>query len=546
MKSTLAALLLACLTLASTAGAAAERVDLAIVNARIVDGTGNPWFRGTVGIRGDRIVSVGAVPVRARRVIDARDRVLAPGFIDLMAQNSLVLVQDPPSAASQLRQGITTHVAGEGWSDAPQNRRTQEEPVRIGSREHRWTRFSEYARVLEAHGLGINVVFNVGATQVREVVMGDGDRPPTAAEMQEMKRLVEQAMRDGAGGLSTALIYPPAAYATTEELIELSKVAARYGGFYSTHMRNESGGVLAAIDEALRIGREASIPVHIYHLKAAGKRNWPLMKQAVDRIDAARAQGLDVTADIYPYIRNQLDLASLIPPSYFSRGKQAGLDSLSDPEVRRRIRADLENPDSAWENWYQHTGADWDKVMVTSSGSYPTDVGGLSVAQAARKLGKDVWDTFFELSQANADCAPETMDEDQKILALRTPWIMIETDTGPVNPAKVTSTHPRAFGSFPRVLAKYVRDERVLTLEDAIRRMTSLPANRLGLRDRGRVAPGMAADLVIFDPARIQDRATYEKPLQYSDGVDFLLINGKLAIEDGQVTGAPVGRVLRH
>ena len=536
--------ILACLLAASALGA--ESLDVLITNARIVDGSGNPWFRGHIGIRGERIVSVGSSsPGSARRTIDAQDRVVAPGFIDLMGQDTLILVQDPVSAESQLRQGVTTHVSGEGRSHAPQNLRTQPKAERIGAREHRWRSFAEYFRILEAEGLRLNVMFNVGATQVREVVMGDENRPPTSSELEQMKQLVDQAMRDGAGGLSTALIYPPAIYASTEELIELAKVAARHGGFYSSHMRNESGSVLEAIDEALRIGREASIPVHIYHLKAAGRRNWPLMPRAIAKIDAARAQGMDVTADIYPYIRNQLDLLSLIPPEHFARGRQAGRDALSDPAVRARLRAQIENPDSSWENWYQHTGADWDKVMITDAGEYPQDVGGLSVAQAARKLGKDVWDTFFELAQANADCAPESMDEEQKRLALHAPWVMIETDTGPTNPATVTSTHPRAFGSFPRVLAKYVREDRVLTLEDAIRRMTSLPANRLGLRERGRIAPGMAADLVIFDPARIQDRATYDKPLQYAEGVDYLLINGKLAIDGGKTTAAPVGKVLK-
>ena len=529
------------------AAAAEAPYDVLITHARIVDGGGNPWYRGSIAIRGGRIVAVGEVaPAMARRTIDATDRIVSPGFIDLMGQDTLSYVQDPVTALSQLRQGITTHVSGEGSSHAPQNERTQREAPLVDGKPVRWRTYAEYFRILEQHGLPINVTFNVGATQVREVVMGDKDRAPTPAELEEMKRLVEQAMLDGAGGLSTSLIYPPASYASTEELVELAKVAARHGGFYSSHMRNESSKLLEAIDETIRIGREAGIPVHVYHLKAAGKRNWPLMQQAIAKIDAARAEGLDVTADIYPYIRNGIGLVSFLPPDFFADGMAKARAELSKPKVRRELRAELEKTDTSWENWYQHVGADWDKVLINGSGEYPHDVAGLSVAQAAAKEKKDVWDMFFDLARAMADCAPQSMNEEQKHLALRAPWVMIETDNGPVNPAKVTSVHPRAMGAFPRVLAKYVREDTVLTLEETIRRMTSLTANRLGLTDRGRIAPGMAADLVIFDPARVRDVATFEKPLQYSEGIDYVMINGGLAIDDGKATGAHVGQVLRH
>lgn len=528
-------------------GATEAPFDVLIENARIVDGGGNAWYRGSVGVRDGRIAAVGDIgDAPARRKIDAADRVVAPGFIDLMAQDTLIYLEDPVSALSELTQGITTHVSGEGGSVAPQNERTLREAPIIGGKPTRWRTYAEYFQILEKQGVPINVTFNVGASQVREVVMGDKDRAPTPAELTEMKSLVEQAMRDGANGLSTALIYPPATYATTEEIVELAKVAARYGGIYSSHMRNESSRLLEAIDETIRIGREANIPVHIYHLKAAGKRNWPLMQQAIAKIDAARVSGLDVTADIYPYIRNGLGLTAFLPPTFFADGMEKARAKLSNPKVRRQLRAELENPATTWENWYQHVGADWDKVLVTGAGDYPHDVAGLSVAQAAAKEKKDVWDMFFELAKAGADCTPESMNEEQKHQALRAPWVMIETDNGPVNPAKVTSVHPRAMGAFPRVLAKYVREEKVLTLEEAIRRMTSLTANRIGLQDRGRIAPGMAADLVIFDPARVQDKATFEKPLQYSVGMDYVMINGGFAIDDGKATGANVGQVLRH
>jgi N-acyl-D-amino-acid deacylase len=547
-KSLPPCMLIVAALLCFSAGAAEQQLDVLIVNARIVDGGGNPWYRGSVGIRDGRIVSVvpGTAKAASKRTIDAADRVVAPGFIDLMGQETSVYLTDPDSARSRLYQGITTHVSGEGSSHAPQNERTQRKPEMVDGKPLRWRTYKEYFQILESHGVPINVAHNVGAGQVRLVVMGEESRTPTSAEMTEMKRLVAEAMDDGAFGLSTALIYPPGVYATTTEIAELAKVAASRGGFYSTHMRNESVGLLAAIDESIQIGELAGLPVHIYHLKAAGKRQWPLITQAIDRIGAARARGLDVTSDIYPYIRNGIGLESFLPPTLYVNGFAAAKKLVAKPAKRRELIAELENPNTSWENWYQHVGADWSKVLVTDSGQYPRDVAGLSVADIAKKEGRDVWDTFFDLAMAQVTTAPESMDEAQKQAALRAPWVMIETDTPPVNITTAKSTHPRALGAFPRVLAKYVRDEKILTMEDAIRRMTSMVANRLGLTDRGRIAPGMAADLVVFDPQRIQDQATFEKPLQFSTGVDYLLINGQLSIDDGQATGALAGQVLRH
>lgn len=531
---------------ATALAAPPSELDVLIINARIVDGAGNPWFRGNVGIRDGRITGIGAgASVPARRVIDAADRVIAPGFIDLMGQDSVVYLQDPAVAEGRLRQGITTVVSGEGSSVAPQNRRTQPQGLRLGDRSVGWSRYAEYFRIVEERGVPLNLAHTVGAGQLRDVVMGEADRAPTAAELAEMKRLLEQAMNDGAVGLSSGLVYAPGMYASTEELIELARVAARHGGIYATHLRNESAELLAALDEALRIGREAGIPVHIFHLKAAGQRYWPLMPQAIERISRARLNGQDVTADIYPYVRSGVDLVPYLPPSHLAQGSAAALAALSDPAVRKRLRALMEAPEGDWENLYQLAGADWGEVLLTDSGDYPVDLAGLSIAEAARQESKDVWDMFFDLARLNADSAPRDQDEAQKRLALSEPWVMIETDATAVSPSRVKSAHPRAFGSFPRVLSKYVREEGVLRLEDAVRRMTSMPANRLGLGDRGRIAPGMAADLVIFDPRRIRDRATFEQPLQYAEGVDYLIINGQLAIDAGQVTGAPAGRVLR-
>lgn len=530
----------------------AEPLDLAIVNARIVDGAGNPWFRGSVGVRGGRIAEVRpGQSLTAARTIDAGGRVVAPGFIDLMGQSTLIYIQDRAAAESRLRQGITTHHSGEGSSHAPVNRRLQPHDLQIDGRTLRWSTYAEYFRILEEFGLPLNVAHNVGAAQVRQVVIGDVNRAPTAPELAEMERHVEQAMRDGAVGLSTSLIYPPGIYASTDELVALARVAARHGGAYFSHIRNESSGLLEAIDEALHIGRTAGLPTHIYHLKAAGRANWPLMPQAIARIDAARRAGQDVTADVYPYIRNGLNLGAFLPPWHYDQGREKFLTALSDPALRRRVRAEVEAPNAKWENWFEHVGRDWGRVLITGHGDFPDKrIAGKSIAEAAKLLGRDEWEFVFDLVQLErgrgTSVAPETMNEEQKHQALRAPWMMIDTDTSPANPATTASTHPRAFGAFPRVLAKYVRGDGVISLEEAVRRMTSLAANRLGLMDRGRIAPGLAADLVIFDPEKIQDRATFTSPLLYAEGVDYLVVNGTLVIDNRRLTQALPGKALRR
>ncbi|MCA9739681.1 MAG: D-aminoacylase [Gemmatimonadota bacterium] len=546
----------ALLALASLLGACSSppevidggELDVLITDARIVDGAGTPWFRGDVGIRGDRIVAVGALgDVEAERVIDARDRVLAPGFIDMMGQSSLVLVTDPPSAESKLRQGITTYLSGEGGSPAPQ-RSDDPGTADLPSGMVGWTTFAEYFTALEAEGIPLNVVHNVGLTQVRRVVLGDEDVAPTAEQLDQMKALVRQAMEDGAVGVSTSLIYPPAIYASTEELAALAEVAGQYGGVYFTHMRNESFAVLEAIREALTIGSRGGVPVHIYHLKAAGRANWPLMRQALALIDSARAAGQDVTADVYPYVRNGIGLTSFLHPRHYARGSDVFLATLDDPTVRAELRREVERT-ADWENWYRHVGSDWNNVLIVEApdGIDPAVIGG-SVADAARVLGTpDAWSAFFELVKTGGvSVNPLSMDEQQKWDALRAPYMMIDTDASPVNPASERSAHPRAFGTFPRVIAKYVREDGVITLEDAVRRMTSLAARRLQLYDRGLIAPGMAADLVLFDPERITDRADFTDPMRYAEGVDFLIVNGVPVIDDGRLTEARPGRLLRR
>ncbi len=534
MKAALLFLAAACLS--------AQDFDLVLAGGRIVDGSGNPWYRADIGIRSGRIAEIGRLSGRsARRTIKVNDHVVSPGFIDMMGASSVPLLDDRASAESKLRQGITTLLAGEGTSAAPQNERTS----RTG--DLRWRTFGEYFRLLEQKGLAMNAIHNVGAAQVRLAVIGDRDVAPTAEQMTEMRKLVEDAMRDGAIGLSTALIYPPGTYAKTGELVEMAKVVGQYGGVYLSHMRNESNQVLEAIRETMHIGEAAGIPSHVFHLKAAGEENWPLMKQAIDLIQSARDRGLDVTADIYPYIRNGIGLTSFIHPRYFASGSAAFLKTLSDQTVRANLRREIENT-SDWENWYRHVGKNWDNVLVASVGQgLDKRYEGKSIAEIAKLRNQNDWDAFFDLAQAGSvNVNPKSMNEDQKHMALRTEWVSVCTDSEPLNIHTATNAHPRAFGSFVRILAKYVRDEKVISLEQAVRRMSALPANFLQLYDRGRIAPGMAADLLVFDPQRVQDTATFAKPLSFPAGMPYVIVNGKVAIDDGRFTTENGGMVLRH
>ncbi len=522
----------------------AQDFDILIRGGRIVDGSGNPWYRADLGIRNGRIAEIGSLEGRsARRLISLNGEVVAPGFIDMMGTNSIPLLTEPGSGDSKLRQGITTILAGEGGSAAPQSPATF--PPSVAQMGYRWSTYAEYHSLLEKHGLAVNVVHNIGAAQVRRVVIGDKDQEPTPAQLDQMRALVEQGMKDGAVGFSTALIYPPGTYAKTAELVELAKVVAKYGGFYSTHMRNESSQLLDAIRESIEIGEKGGVPVHIYHLKAAGESNWPLMAKAIELIESARRRGLDVTADIYPYIRNGIGLGSFIPPDHYAKGAAPFLATLKDPQVRARLRAEIETKKD-WENWYQHVGRNWDNVLVaTLPAQQDKPLEGKSVAEIARIWEKTEWDTFFDLVLRGANVNPKSMNEEQKHLALRTEWVSFCTDAAPTGIDTATGAHPRAFGSFPRILAKYVREEKIITLEAAIRKMSSLAANRLRLFDRGRIATGMAADLAIFDEQKIQDTASFTKPLAFPEGLPYVIVNGVVAVDQGRSTAAKAGRVLR-
>ena len=530
--------------------AAAEAVlhDVLLVDGRVGDGTGGPSYAADVAVRDGRIVAVGRLEnARAADTVDASGRVVAPGFVDMMGQASHPLAFHPPTAESKLRQGITTMLSGEGWSPAPLDDRTAREFADGLDRDVTWRTYDEYLSLLEREGIALNVVHTVGAAQVRRIVLGEEDVDPTPEQTARMQALVEEAMVDGAAGLSTALIYPPGSYATTEELVELARAAGRHGGSYFTHMRNESHRVVEAVEEAIRIGREAGVPVHIFHLKAAGRENWPLMEEALDRIRQARADGLRVTADIYPYVRNGIGLGSFLHPRHYAKGREAFLQTLSDPEVRRRLREEVETT-TDWENWYHHVGEDWGEVLIAGVGSpEDRDLVGRSLAEAARHRGVDPWDLFFDLVRGGGvSVNPRSMNQEQKRQAMRAPFVCFDTDASPLDPERVDASHPRAFGSFPRVLAKYVREEGVLSLEEAVRRLSSLPAGILGLEDRGTIRPGARADLVVFDPDRVRDRATFEDPLRYAEGIDDVFVDGVAVIRGGEVTGALPGTPIRH
>ncbi|HEY7913920.1 MAG TPA: D-aminoacylase [Blastocatellia bacterium] len=532
-----------------------ETYDLVIMNGRVVDGTGNPWFYGDVAIRGDRIVRVGRLgPSRAKRRIDATGMIVAPGFIDMLGHSEVNLLIDP-RAESKVFQGITTEVTGEGGSIGPINDyilKEMEPVIKKFNLTIDFRTIGEYFARLERTPPAINIATYVGATQVRQYVLGDEDRAPTAAELDEMRKLVAQAMEDGAVGLSTSLVYAPAFYAKTEELIELAKVASRYGGIYATHMRNESNAIMPAIDEALRIGREARIPVEIFHLKMAGKQNWGKMAEVIKKIEEARARGLDVTADQYPYVAGATALSASIPPWAHEGGTQKLIERLKDPATREKLKKEMRTPTSEWENFYLGAGAGEGILVARVLKEELMKYQGKRVSEVARMMNKaDEIDALFDLVIADAGQTGAIyflMSEDDVKLAMKQPWLSIGVDHGAVattGPLSEGRAHPRGYGSFPRILGKYVRDERVITLEEAIRKMTSLAANRVGLAERGLLKPGYFADVVVFAHNLTSDISTFEDPNRLSTGMRFVLVNGQSVIDGGKQTMARPGRPLR-
>jgi dihydroorotase/N-acyl-D-amino-acid deacylase len=532
----------------------AQSLDIVITNGRIIDGTGSPWYSGDIGIRDGKITVIGNLSAAPRaRTIDARGMVVAPGFIDMLGQSEFTILVDP-RLPSKVYQGITTEITGEGESVAPLNAvilRADQEQYDHYHIQADWRTFREYFSRLQKQRIGINIASYVGATRVRRMVLGDNDVQPTPAQLEQMKELVGQAMRDGAVGLSTSLEYAPAPYAKTEELIALAGEASKFGGIYATHMRNEGTGILPAIDEALRIGREAHIPVEIWHLKVGGKPSWGHMPEVVAKINAARAQGLDVTADTYAYTAWFNDFSAFIPAWAHDGGNAKLIERLKDPATRDRIRKDMLTPSDQWDNeWQEIPGPEAVLIGVVKNPQL-LPLQGKTLAEIAKIWNKDPMDALFDLlieDHALTSVAVFGMSEPDVVLALQQPWVSVDNDSSGASPEGILGQehpHPRAYGAFPRILRKYVREEHKLTLEDAIRKFSALPAQRMRLTDRGVLKAGMCADIVILDPATIHDVATFEKPNQLSQGMEYVLVNGVPVVDQSKMTGALPGTVLR-
>ncbi|HXQ31805.1 MAG TPA: D-aminoacylase [Steroidobacteraceae bacterium] len=539
---------------ATATAVAAPAFDLIIANGRVIDGTGSPWYAADVGIRAGRIAAIGKLDsAPAKRRIDAGGRVVAPGFIDMLGQSQYTILVDP-RVPSKIFQGITTEITGEGTSPGPL---TGHARVEAGpALEHYgltadWQTLGEYFARLERHGIGINLASYVGATTVREIVIGGENRPASPAELARMRTIVREAMRQGAMGLSTSLEYAPAPYASTEELIALASEAARYGGIYATHMRSEGDAIGAALDETFRIAREAHVAVEIWHLKIAGKSNWGRMPEIVARIEAARASGLDIAADTYAYSAWFNSMSAFVPPWAHDGGTAKLLERLQDPALRARIRDDMETPTDAWDNeWSEIAGPESIVVGVVKNPAL-RPLQGQTIAAIAVARGADPLETLLDIlveDHGFTKCAVFGMDEDDIALALVQPWTSVDNDssgTAPEGRLADEHPHPRAYGAFPRILRKYVREEHRLTLEEAIRKFTGLPAGRMRLADRGVVKEGLWADLVVFDPDTVTDRSTFSSPHQLAVGMQWVLVNGVPVIADGVATGARPGKVLR-
>jgi N-acyl-D-amino-acid deacylase len=548
-------MILVCALLITAAGFAQRAYDTVITNGHIVDGTGSPWYSGDVGIREGRVAAIGNLSAAAqKKTIDAHGMVVAPGFIDMLGQSETTILVEP-RLPSKIYQGITTEITGEGGSIAPVNDaiiaadRSENDRLKITVD---WRTLAQYFARLEKQGMGINLATFVGATQVRRVVLGDADVQPTAAQLEQMKELVRQAMREGAVGVSTSLEYPPAPYAKTEELIALAAEAGKFGGIYASHMRSESDHVMEAIDEAVRIGREGKLPVEIWHLKVAGKENWGRMGEVVARIEAARHEGVDVAADTYAYLAWFNGTSAFIPPWAHDGGRAKLVERLKDPAMRARIRQDILHPPKDWgdDPWLEISGPEAVLIGVVSNPKL-LPLQGKTLAEIAKLWNKDPMDALFDLlieDEGLTENAVFGMSEPDVTLALQQPWVSINNDSSGTSPEGILGRdhpHPRAYGTFPRILRKYVREEKKLTLEDAVRKFSALAAQRVRLTDRGVLKAGMWADVVVFDPATVRDLATFDNPNQLSQGMEYVLVNGVPVIEGGKMTGALPGKVLR-
>jgi N-acyl-D-aspartate/D-glutamate deacylase len=519
--------------------AAEPRYDLLIRGGRVVDGTGNPWVYGDVAVSGDRIVAVGRVPDgTARREIDARGLVVAPGFIDMHSHSDFLLLEDG-TAPSKVRQGVTTEVLGEGNSAGP---------------GRKFATLGAYLQEVERKGVAVNVASYVGIDNVWQGVMGTSFDRPTPEQFEKMKAILDAAMADGAFGLSTMLAMPPGSLATTDDIVELCKVVAKHKGIYSSHIRNEGTGVFDAVKEAIAVGERAGVRVDIIHLKIADQQYWGRMNEVVALIEAARKRGVDVQANVYPYTRGNNNLSSIIPPWAHEGGTAKMLERLKDPSQRPRLKADIKNGLPGWYNHYTAVGGDWSRMLVSGKGSLE----GLTMDRVivAKTKGKDPapdpLDVLFDVLIEQNGSVPTVYEhhtEKDMVLALRQPWCSIGSDGSAYaveGPLRRGHPHPRNFGTFPRVLGVYSREKGELRLEEAVRKMTSLNAAKLGLPDRGLLRPGLFADVTVFDADKVIDRATYTDPFRYPEGIEYVVVNGGLTLDKGQTTGAKPGRPLRR
>lgn len=543
----------ACLTpTIATVFAAEPEYDLLIRNGRIADGTGNPWFYGDVAVRGDRIVAVGRVPAgEARRTIDADGLVVSPGFIDIHSHSDFLLLEDG-HAESKIRQGVTTEVLGEGNSAGPYTGKLSSPSVDARGTPKNWTTLGQYFDLLGETRMAVNVASYIGLNNVWQCVMGTSFARPTSAQLAEMERLVEQAMRDGALGLSSQLMMPPGSLATTDEIVALCEVAARHGGIYSTHIRNEGDGVFESVKEAIEVGRRAKIAVDVIHLKIADQKLWNRMNELVALIDDARRDGVNVQANVYPYTRGNNNLSSIIPPWAHEGGKERMLARLKDPGDRERVKKDICEGVPGWYNHFTAVGGDWSRMLVAGDNLYK----GLTMdrvlsLRAARRPDADPLDELFDIlieHDGSVSTVYAHHTEEDMNLALAQSWCSIGSDGSAYSiegPLRRGNPHPRNFGTFPRVLGVYVRERKLLRLEDAVRKMTSLNAAKTGLRDRGLLLAGNHADITLFDADRVLDRSTYTEPFAYSEGIEYVIVNGRLVLEHGRHTGELPGRALR-
>jgi dihydroorotase/N-acyl-D-amino-acid deacylase len=525
-----------------------------IAGGRIVDGAGNPWYRGDVGIRGKRIAAIGNLSgASARRRIDAAGRIVSPGFIDMHSHASWKLLIDG-RASSKVTQGITLEVEGEGESIAPMNdafvaaRRDSYE--RFGMKPD-WRSLGDYFRRLESTPPAVNFATHIGTLNPREMVVGHADRPASKDELERMKAIVREAMEDGALGLYSALMYSPDRYNRTEELIELAKVASEYGGYYQSHIRSESDAVGKALDEVFRIAREARIPAQITHFKVTYRQNWGRMPKIVAKIEAARREGLDITADVYPYVRAGGSFTPLLPPWAQEGGREAIVRRLKDPATRERIKAELATPTADWENEFLGAGGGPAGFAITGArgNAVVERYLGKTLAEVAEAEKKDARDVVLDIILAgDAGMTVLITNEDDLRYAMAQPWVGFGTDgesVAPDGPLSGGLVHPRAYGTLPRVFGEYVRNLGLMSLEEAVRKASSLSAQRLGIRDRGLVREGFYADVVVFDPATVAERATYENPHQFAVGIPYVLVNGEVVVDDGRITSARPGMVVR-